>query len=75
MSFLLPTSMPRVGSSRMITRGLIDSHLASTTFCWLPPDSTPAAAPTSGTRMPRLALLALGVAPLGGRVATSRPRA
>ena len=30
--------MPRVGSSRISTRGLIASHLPSTTFCWLPPD-------------------------------------
>ena len=29
--------MPRVGSSRMITPGLVSSHLARTTFCWLPP--------------------------------------
>ena len=38
-SALVPTSMPRVGSSTISTRGLVDSHLASTTFCWLPPDS------------------------------------
>src|SRR3954454_2205584 len=37
-SALVPTSMPRVGSSTMSTRGSVDSHLASTTFCWLPPD-------------------------------------
>ncbi len=35
--FLAPTSMPRVGSSKIITLGFIESHLASTTFCWLPP--------------------------------------
>ena len=30
--------MPRVGSSTISTRGSVASHLASTTFCWLPPD-------------------------------------
>jgi len=31
-------SIPRVGSSKISTFGAIISHLASTTFCWLPPD-------------------------------------
>ncbi|MNY46558.1 hypothetical protein D3C86_1817470 [compost metagenome] len=38
---LEPMSMPLVGSSRMITFGLVASHLAMTTFCWLPPESVP----------------------------------
>ena len=38
-STLAPMSMPRVGSSRMSTCGSVASHLASTTFCWLPPES------------------------------------
>ena len=38
-SALVPTSMPRVGSSTISTRGSVDSHLARTTFCWLPPES------------------------------------
>src|SRR4051812_2279298 len=37
-SALVPTSMPRVGSSTMSTLGPVASHLARTTFCWLPPD-------------------------------------
>ena len=37
---LEPMSMPLVGSSRMMTRGLVASHLAMTTFCWLPPESS-----------------------------------
>ena len=37
-SALAPTSMPRVGSSRISTDGFTSSHLASITFCWLPPD-------------------------------------
>ncbi|MNT82291.1 hypothetical protein D3C72_2220040 [compost metagenome] len=36
---LEPISMPLVGSSRMMTLGRVASHLAITTFCWLPPDS------------------------------------
>ena len=38
MPALAPTSTPRVGSSKIRTPGWIASHLASTTFCWLPPD-------------------------------------
>ena len=41
ISALAPTSMPRVGWSRMSTRGAGISHLASSTFCWLPPESVP----------------------------------
>ena len=41
-SALVPTSMPRVGSSTMSRLGSVASHLASTTFCWLPPLSVPA---------------------------------
>lgn len=37
ISAFAPTSMPRVGSSRMISRGLPASHLPITTFCWFPP--------------------------------------
>src|SRR5215472_13171473 len=33
---LEPTSTPCVGSSSMRTAGLIASHRASATFCWLP---------------------------------------
>src|SRR6185312_400928 len=40
-SALVPTSMPRVGSSTISTLGLVASHLARTTFCWLPPDKVP----------------------------------
>src|SRR5262245_7145611 len=38
-SALVLTSMPRVGSSTSSTRGAVASHFASTTFCWLPPES------------------------------------
>ncbi len=31
--------MPRVGSSMISTRGSVAIHFASTTFCWLPPES------------------------------------
>ena len=40
ISCLAPTSMPRVGSSSISSLGLVASHLASSTFCWLPPDSS-----------------------------------
>ena len=33
------TSMPCVGSSRIRSDGAVASHFASTTFCWLPPES------------------------------------
>ncbi len=35
-----PMSMPLVGSSRITTFGFVASHLAITTFCWLPPESS-----------------------------------
>ena len=37
ISALAPTSMPRVGSSRISSRGSVISQRASSTFCWLPP--------------------------------------
>ncbi len=30
--------MPRVGSSKMKISPLVLNHLASTTFCWFPPE-------------------------------------
>ena len=59
--------MPRVGSSKMMTRGCIASHLASTTFCWLPPESEP-----TGVADARRA--DAEAAPLGPRRAPSRGR-
>ena len=38
MSAFAPTSMPRVGSSRMISSGAVASQRARSTFCWLPPE-------------------------------------
>src|SRR4051794_28430501 len=46
-SALVPTSMPRVGSSMISSLGSVASHLASTTFCWLPPDRKPTGSPRS----------------------------
>ncbi len=51
ISTFAPTSMPRVGSSRTSTRGESASRRASSTFCWLPPDSVPAGRSRSGGRM------------------------
>jgi len=50
-SNLAPTSMPRVGSSRMSTFGLRHSQRASITFCWLPPESVPTFCPGPVARM------------------------
>ncbi|MNL42760.1 hypothetical protein D3C87_1652370 [compost metagenome] len=47
--------MPRVGSSRIKTLGSENSHLANTTFCWLPPESLSTVCKTSGLRMRRRA--------------------
>src|SRR5699024_3241559 len=48
---LAPTSIPRVGSSRMSRAGRVMSHRARRTFCWLPPDRLPMIAPGSAGRM------------------------
>ncbi len=37
---MVPTSTPRVGSSKMTIEGSCASDLAMTTFCWLPPESS-----------------------------------
>ena len=37
ISDLLPTSIPRVGSSRMMMSGSVISQRAISTFCWFPP--------------------------------------
>ena len=52
ISALAPTSMPRVGSSMMRMRGSVASHLPSTTFCWLPPESWPTTCSGPRARMP-----------------------
>ena len=36
-SAFAPTSMPRVGSSKMMMRAPLDIQRARMTFCWLPP--------------------------------------
>ena len=38
ISVLVPTSMPRVGSSRIRYWGWVSSQRATMTFCWLPPE-------------------------------------
>ena len=52
ISALAPTSMPRVGSSMIRMRGSVSSHLPSTTFCWLPPESWPTTCSGPRARMP-----------------------
>ena len=65
--------MPRVGSSKMIARGCIASHFASTTFCWLPPESVPTGVSTSGARMPSRRRPASASAVLGRAVDEPEP--
>src|SRR5262249_5001771 len=50
-SALAPTSMPRVGSSRISTDGWVFSHLPIITFCWLPPESLATGSSTDGARI------------------------
>ena len=53
---MLPTSRPRVGwSSDEQLRGRSNSR-ATTTFCWLPPDSVPAWTVADGVRMSNSAM-------------------
>ena len=51
ISALAPTSMPRVGSSRISSRGSVISQRASSTFCWLPPREVAHARSGSAGRM------------------------
>ena len=54
--------MPRVGSSKMIAFGFMASHFASTTFCWLPPDSEPVTLHNAGS--PDVELASAPLSPL-----------
>ena len=67
-SALAPTSMPRVGSSRISTVGSVLSHLASIVFCWLPPDSSPTGCAKPGCADLELCAELLGGVALGGAV-------
>ena len=63
ISNFAPTSTPLVGSSSSSTRGSVASHLATTTFCWLPPLSASGRSrSTDGVRIARLATSASAVA-------------
>ena len=66
--------MPRVGSSKMIARGCIASHFASTTFCWLPPESEPTSVADARARGCRAAAARPRPAPLRRRAAPARLR-
>ncbi|OPZ66869.1 MAG: hypothetical protein BWY81_01616 [Firmicutes bacterium ADurb.Bin467] len=54
ISAFAPTSMPRVGSSRMRTSGSVAIQRARITFCWLPPESSPTFFSASGVAMPSI---------------------
>ena len=66
-SALAPTSMPRVGSSKISTAGFMSSHLASITFCWLPPERSP-----TGVEQRRRADPQTAAVDLGGRRSARR---
>ena len=69
-SVFAPTSMPRVGSSRIRSLGSVRSHRASSTFCWLPPLSVPTTRFGSAGRMSSAAIHfadQLVLAPAGDR--------
>ena len=51
MNSMLPTSRPRVGWSRTSSLRSRPNSRATTTFCWLPPDSVPARTSADGVRM------------------------
>src|SRR5690606_6180250 len=53
MSAFAPTSIPRVGSSRMMSCGEVASQRASSTFCWLPPERLRTSAFGFAGRTPR----------------------
>ena len=63
------TSTPRVGSSRRKIAGPAISHLAMTTFCWLPPERLLAGCRSIG---PDLMLQRLGDLGAGGEAARRR---
>ena len=63
---MLPTSRPRVGWSRMSSFSARSNSRATTSFCWLPPDSVPAdtlgeGARTSYFAMPSAAAFSIAV--------------
>ena len=67
MSALAPTSIPRVGSSRMISSGAVASQRASSTFCWLPPERVPTRALGSAGRTPRARMYSVTTASYSAR--------
>src|SRR6185369_7634535 len=50
-SAFAPTSIPRVGSSRIRRDGWVLSHLLNITFCWFPPESKATGRSTEGVRI------------------------
>ena len=69
--------MPRVGSSRINSRGWVASQRAIMAFCWLPPDSRPIGVSTLAVLMPSALDEALGQRGLLGarQEAAQRPAA
>ena len=52
-------STPLVGCEAIVNAGSSDSSLATTTFCWLPPDKEPARIVTPGDLMSKVSLYSL----------------
>ena len=73
ISDLVPMSTPAVGSSMISTSGSVPSHLAMTTFCWLPPESRRTGRPGCATFTWNLLEQILGQR-LAGPVETNGPR-
>src|SRR5690606_23588498 len=75
MSAFAPTSMPRVGSSRMSRRGSMRSQRARRTFCWLPPERFLTGRSGLAGRMSSLAMnWATSSARRAGGTALAQPR-
>ena len=66
-SCLAATSMPRVGSSRISTRGCVASQRAMMAFCWLPPESWPMGVSMLAVLMPSAATSFSAICALLGR--------
>ena len=73
-SALAPTSIPRVGSSRISTLGWAFSHLASIVFCWLPPESCSTGVSSDGVRIVSFCAEVVRDRSLGRAVEQPQPR-
>ena len=61
MNSIEPTSTPRVGCDAISTLSGRENSRATTTFCWLPPDSDATGASADSVRMSNSSIRAFGV--------------